>query len=348
MLAWCAGAASAAAPAYSIGVYYYPGWSPGARGPDPWAPIRAFGDREPELGWYGDGNVATLQTQLGWMHRYGIDYVVFDWYWRNGGPQLEQALDAYLQAPNRKDVRFALLWANHWASSQLRDFDAMVAYWLKRFLAQPEYLSIDGKPVVFIFSADELVASAKRMGVDGPALLQRADAAAVKAGLKGIYFVMETPALEYWAKQMAPQLGFSALSAYNYHNGFSGTPQSRTAPSYSYAELDRAYQTNWRWLLNHAALPYIVPMTAGWDKRPWGGSGDPRHDASTGTAAAFETHLRAARALMDQQPDKTLRMGVICCWNEFGEGSVLEPTKQHGFTFLESVQKVFGGGSAKP
>ena len=33
---------------------------------------------------------------------------------------------------------------------------------------------------------------------------------------------------------------------------------------------------------------------------------------------------------------------VICCWNEFGEGSYIEPTKKDGFSYLEKVKKVFG------
>jgi hypothetical protein len=335
------GTGSAAAN-YSVGVYYYPGWSPGARGPDPWSVIKPFARLEPKLGWYRDGSPQTLETQLSWMHQYGIEFVVFDWFWHHGAAQQEQSIAAYLQAPSRKRVPFALLWANHWRMAELSDFDAMVKHWVREYLARPEYLRVDDKPVVFIFSPDLLIENAKRMGTDGRQLLERARAEARRAGLKGIYFVMATPAVEFWAKNMAPSLGFDALSAYNYHNGFNGTPESRTPPSYSYSELDKNYRMNWQWLVKNAPLPYIVPMTSGWDKRPWGGSGDPRHDQSTGSADEFETHLLAARALMDAQPNKTLRMGVICCWNEFGEGSVIEPTKRDGFSFLERVQKVFG------
>jgi len=332
---------------YSIGVFYYPGWSPGARGPDPWSAIKPYPKREPKLGWYCDGAVETLSTQLDWMHRYGIDYVVFDGYWRNGGPQLEQSLKAYLQAPQRQQVHFSLLWANHWASSSLADFDAMVAYWVRNYLTRPEYLRIDDKPVIFIFSPDQLVDSAKSMGAPAPDLLERARKQAVRAGLKGIYFVMATPALEFWAKTKAPELGFDALSAYNYHFGLKGSSASRTPASRSFSELDDAYRMNWNWIVGHAPLPYIVPMSAGWDKRPWGGSGDPRHDDSVGSADEFARHLRAARALMDAQPAKTLRMGVICCWNEFGEGSVIEPTRQAGFDYLERVREVFGAGHSR-
>ena len=38
---------------------------------------------------------------------------------------------------------------------------------------------------------------------------------------------------------------------------------------------------------------------------------------------------------------KTLRTGIICCWNEYGEGSYIEPTKAFGMQYLERVKKVF-------
>ena len=99
----------------------------------------------------------------------------------------------------------------------------------------------------------------------------------------------------------------------------------------------------WRWILDHSALPYFPPMTSGWDSRPWGGSKEDRlHDDSVGTADEFEAHLRAAKALMDGHPGQTKKTGIICCWNEFGEGSYIEPTQRDGFGFLERVRRVFG------
>ena len=41
-------------------------------------------------------------------------------------------------------------------------------------------------------------------------------------------------------------------------------------------------------------------------------------------------------------PEKTMRTVVICCWNEYGEGNYIEPTKKYQFQFLEKVKKTFG------
>ena len=56
------------------------------------------------------------------------------------------------------------------------------------------------------------------------------------------------------------------------------------------------------------------------------------------TGEEFRDHLLAARAAMDASG---VRRGVICCWNEYGEGSVIEPTREHRFEMLEEVKRVF-------
>jgi hypothetical protein len=85
-----------------------------------------------------------------------------------------------------------------------------------------------------------------------------------------------------------------------------------------------------------------VPVTSGWDKRPWGGSPDKMHDQSYSTPREFKEHLESARSVLNRFPGETLRTVVICCWNEFGEGSYIEPTEKWGFQYLQQVKNVFG------
>lgn len=335
-----------AAGTYEIGVYYYPGWSSnviGAGETYPWHRIKPYKEREPLLGWYEDGQVNILDQQLQWMRSYGIDFVVFDWYWDGTKNHLDQSVNAYLRADSRSLVKYSLLWANHFSvPSNRAQFRGMVAYWLENHFKKSEYQKIEGKPVLYVFSPQHFRENAKSFASSARELLDMAQQMARDAGLPGIYFVMGTPALEYWVKGFAQEAGFSALSAYNYHQGYSGSPESGTSLSHSYVELDAAYRKNWDWILKNSNVPYFIPMTAGWDKRPWGGSSDPWHDRSTSGPAEFEMHLREAKLMMDIYPQKTRRMGVICCWNEYGEGSIIEPTKTYGFGYLEAVRRVFG------
>lgn len=329
-----------------LGVYYYPGWSPytkGAHEPDPWAVIKRFPEREPVLGWYHDGLSKTVDQQLKWMADFGIDFVTFDWYWEHGRPAPEPAVSAYLQSPERARVSYALLWANHnKAPASQEEWLALVDYWIARHLGNPEYLRVDGKPVLFVFSGDVLRDQAKVVGLSTADMLRLARERAKAAGLSGIYFVLCVPAVDYWVQDFAPKAGFDALSAYNYHFGVAGDARRRTRASHSFDELDAAYRMQWQWILDNSPLPYFVPMTSGWDRRPWGGSRDPMHDRSVSTPESFERHLRAGKAMIESNPEKTLGIGMLCCWNEYGEGTYVEPTRIFGTEYLKRVQQVFG------
>ena len=343
-----------------VGVYYYPGWrddTPGSVSAQPWDALHAYPAREPLLGYYRDGEPAILARQLAWMADFGIDFIVFDWYWNHRlGALKTHAINTFLALPQPARVQASLLWANHTEfPAAAAELDAMVRHWLTYF-AHPQYLTIDGMPVVFVFSIRQLEEKAQRFGSSSAALLARARAIAQAAGYRGIYFIGGASANSISAhgnnaKDKTPAApvhgagGFDALSAYNYHGPATFRYEGGHHESHSYAELDRGYRDHWQWMMAHASLPYILPMTAGWDRRPWGGSRDGRHDQSRGTPDEFALHLEAARATMLRHPQSTLRMGVICCWNEYGEGAFIEPTRLEKFAYLEQVRRVFGVAS---
>jgi hypothetical protein len=332
----CLIASNASAGNIDVGVYYFPGWKdnqPGATYAKPWNQIVPFPEREPLLGWYKEGSPDIMKQQLSWMAAYGLDFVVFDWYFEGQQLLLEHAIRAYMSI-QQSDVKFSLLWANHGERiKNTDDWEKMVGIWISDYFSHPNYLVIDEKPVVFVFSADRLKVDAARIGLDAKELLDRAQGLARARGLKGIYFVAGTVAGGQMAQSYAEQVGFSALSAYNYISAPDGRQQGP-----GYEERDQIYRAQWNEFAKSSHLPLIVPMTSGWDRKPWGGS---IFDNSISTPDQFMQHLLSARQLMEANSDKGYRYGVICCWNEFGEGSFIEPTKSGGFGYLEQVRKIF-------
>lgn len=330
---------------YAVGVYYFPGWSEGADGlvhRQPWKPIKGFPEREPKLGWYNDADAAVVKQQIQWMKDYGLKFVVFDTYWKNRAPFLDHTLKVFQRTKKPGHMSYALLWANHFRfeGGQI-GFDELVKYWVTQHFADPDYLRIDGKPVLFVFSVEEFVEMGRMFGKTPAELVDRIKKAALAAGLPGVALVASTPGLAHWVKGVAAPAGFSILSAYNYHIGYKGDAATATPPAKSFNDLRRAYRTNWNWILENGSLDYIVPISSGWDDRPWGGK-VPGPEQPVASLAMFEEHLKEAKALMDAYPGKTRKMGVICCWNEFGEGSYIEPTKKEGFSRLEKIKAVFG------
>lgn len=337
---------SHAVDSYDIGVYYYPGWKPNETGnwiKEPWSKIKPYPEREPLLGWYDESDPKVIETQTKWMHQYGINYIIFDWYW---GWYLktrhEHALKNYLALKDKSSVGFAIMWANHDDSPKSFDeFRAAVNFWIDNYFSRKEYKTIDGQPVVFFFSANLLEDKARMFGMTTPVLFAEANRIAVARGLKGIKFVGGAGAYDkYFAKGIVND-GYYAYSAYNYHTG-KQTPESQPKRnSHSYYELSLGYQYQWKWFSDNK-LKYITPVTSGWDKRPWGGSDDLLHDNSFSTVSEFKDHLLSAKSSIDDSANLLAqKMLVICCWNEYGEGSIIEPTKSNKFEYLKLIKEVF-------
>lgn len=316
------GSAEARPKPPELGVYYFPGWADDrpVGTPKAWEAIKKYPDREPLLGWYPEGEISVMKRQLTWMERYKISYVVFDWYWDKSGIRHESAINAYRKV-RQKSIKYSILWANHPNLSLKQDsWHTIVKFWIDNYFEEPNYFTIDGRPVVFIFSSAKLNTDAAASGTTARALLEDAQSLANAAGFKGIYFV----ASQSGVKDASAE-GYSAVSAYNYH------PADGKA---GFENLNTTYEYQWDRLAQQP-MPVILPMTSGWDRSPLGGS---KWDDSIATAAQFKRHLIAGR---DFAEEHGYNYGVICCWNEFGEGSYIEPTKKNRFKIISQIKRVF-------
>ncbi|NML32432.1 glycoside hydrolase family 99-like domain-containing protein [Paraburkholderia antibiotica] len=329
---------------YTVGVYYFPGWriAPPLFHNDPWTKIKNFPEREPAIGWYVDGDPTVTDWQNTKMASAGINLVVYDWYWLPKlGVELDHAVESFRKLPNKRGVRYALLWANHsGAPSSEQEFVDIVQYWVKHYFTDTAYYRVEGRPVVVIFAPIQLDTAAKAFGKSSSDLLREANEIAITAGLPGIEFVAATQAVADRADTFLPDAGYRALTAYNYQNAPTST-DGKQRESHSYAELTAGYRESWEWILAHSPIPYWLPVTSGWDKRAWGGSDDPAHDASVSTPASFRQHLLEAKQTLDANGRKTASTVIICCWNEYGEGSYIEPTKKSGEAYIDAVRDVF-------
>lgn len=339
-------AQAASTPAPQLGVFYFPGWKNGALGlayPRPWEPIKRFPEREPLLGWYDEGQLSVMEQQLDWMAEHALDFVVFDWYWGGGRPVLDHAIKTYRASAAKAKVKYAVMWANHAEQpAPASDIVAMVEYLARHHLSKPEYLKVDGKPLLFIQEPGKMDRSAAAASMSHRQLSDLFQTAARAVGLPGVMLVGGANGGVNGVTQNGKAWGYSAYFIYTYAAGVNGMTRRQPRLAHSYAEFDENYREHWAWFMKNTDLPYVLPMSSGFDRRPWGGSTDPKHDLSVSTLEQFTQHLNAGRDLIRREPAKTLNMGLICCWNEFGEGSYIEPTKGHGMTYLRAVKSVFG------
>ncbi len=320
---------------YDVGAYYFPGWQSRSQ----WQPIERFPERKPMLGWYREGNPEVADWQIKWAVEHGITYFAYDWYWTQGSRQLEHGLHKGLFNARYKNLlNFCLLWANHNApkTHSVEDSLAVSQFWITHYFQRPEYYRIDGKPVVIIFSPYNYKNDMGVAGVNKAFEVMREECR--KAGLPGLYLV----ACVGNARQVEGE-NYDAVTAYNWPGlGVSGSDNK--AP---YSSLVPAYHDHWSQLLKEDSLPILLPLSGGWDSRPWhGDSSLVRYGRSP---ELFKQHLQDARNFLETNStnSRVLPSILIEAWNEWGEGSYIEPHKEFGFGYLDAIRDVFTDAPAE-
>jgi len=314
---------------YDVGAYYFPGWHSRSQ----WQPIERFPERKPMLGWYREGDPEVADWHIKWAVEHGITYFAYDWYWCQGQRSLEHGLhNGYFKARYRNLLKFCLLWANHNPpkTHSLDDSVSVARYWITNYFQRPEYYRINDKPVVIIFSPYNYK---NDMGVDGVnQAFEAMRAECRKAGLPGLYLV----ACVGNAHQVDGE-NYDAVTAYNWP-GLGVSAGEKRVP---YAALVPAYQQHWNQLLKEDTKAILLPLSGGWDSRPW--HGESALVRSERNPELFKQHLLDARKMLDENSGnpRVLPSILIEAWNEWGEGSYIEPQKEFGFGYLDAVRSVF-------
>ncbi|MCB1127225.1 MAG: glycoside hydrolase family 99-like domain-containing protein, partial [Verrucomicrobiae bacterium] len=316
-----------------VGVYYFPGWQTASQ----WQPLQRFPERRPVLGWYREGDPEVADWHIKWAVEHGITFFAYDWYWSQGTRQLEQALhDGYFKARYRHLLKFCLLWANHNppGTSSLDDCLAVTRYWIENYFRRPEHLTFDGKPVMILFSPHRLTEDLGSDGVKRAFDGMREECR--NAGLKGLYLIACVG--DAGGARKAAAEGYDAVTAYNWpHLGKTG--EGNFAP---FETLVPAYRRQWEHLIEDSPVPlWPLPVCGGWDSRPWHGENNLVRFGRT--PERFRQHLLDAREVIQIRNPESERPKAILveAWNEWGEGSYIEPHSEFGFGYLDAIRDVF-------
>jgi len=304
---------------------------------------------------------------------HGVDVFLFDWYWY-GGPFLNGALDeGYLKANNRERVRFALMWANHnWAeifprrlnapeeviypgAASAEIFDKICDHIIADYFSRAEYWRVDGG---LYFSIYDLTTFLEGFGNDVQAAAEalrrfRQKTAAANLGnlhLNLIYWqLLALPGSKATSitPELAGRLGFDSVTSYVWIHHV-----PLDFPTMSYDRVlqgIRAYTLATARAFEPIGVPYFPNVSVGWDssprtdqKGPW----IPWEYPFTGCISdsdpkKFRDALRWAKEYVDAHPE-TKGIVTINSWNEWTEGSYLEPDTTHRFGYLEAIREVFG------
>jgi len=106
--------------------------------------------------------------------------------------------------------------------------------------------------------------------------------------------------------------------------------------------LVEGFRRQWEHLLDQSRLPLVpLPVCGGWDSRPWHGENNLVRFGRT--PELFKQHLLDARRLLESGRFKpgTPKAILVEAWNEWGEGSYIEPHAEFGFGYLDTLRETF-------
>jgi len=329
---------------YLVGAFLCPLWKHGTLGSN-WGRIAPYPEREPVLGWYDEGDPEVTDWEILWSLEHGITFFVPCWYRKRGnlGQPVEPVLEHWLHeglfhARYGDQFQFAILWENGnpiacGVASEADLLDNLLPYWINQYFQRPNYLRVDGKPLLFIYRPEILV---RDLGGEEAArqALDKVRDACRSAGLNGLILLGEHHGDPSNPLQQMADIGLDY--AYSYHWP-TFTPLMPAAGSPD--AIAAAQALCWGAQARSAAVPSIVTVSMGWDARPWNGKGPQWHLPP----GVFRETCRKAKDFVDDLPGGKLdsRMVLIDNWNEFGEGHYIFPHRRYGFGYLDAIREVF-------
>ncbi|MHB1767965.1 MAG: glycoside hydrolase family 99-like domain-containing protein [Phycisphaerae bacterium] len=340
------------------------------------AKARFPGQYQPKVplwGYTNEANPRVMAHAIAAMADHGVNVIIFDWYrFQHNKSILESALRAgFLKAPNHGRLKFALMWANGsfgnifpfkpgetwsnvpvWlhAAVDRRDFDRITRSAIHYF-KRPDYWKINGKPYFSIYDLPTLIRGLGGVAATHAALEHfRAEARA--AGFPGLDMnVIIKPydlphELALVKGQPMPgdpsqriETVAEMFHAFGFNSGTLYTWAQQVAPEYpteSYRRWGADAVAGWPADADYG-IPFYPNVTVGWD-------GTPRHYPGGvvlhGSPRLFKAFLVRAKAWDDRHPSAA-RVVTINAWNEWAEGSHLEPDVLHGMGYLDAVRSVF-------
>jgi hypothetical protein len=315
-----------------VGVYYFPGWHSWSR----WQPIFGFPGRKPVLGWYDEANPECADWQIKWAVEHGVRFFMVDWYWDRGNRHLEHWLhQAYAKARYRSHLQWAIMWANHNApgSHSKEDWRRVTQYWIDHYFPMEEYYRIDGRPAVFIWAPANI---RNDVGGNQPAtdLYAMSQQMAREAGYKGIYFVAMS---SHESAAQCAQLLREGYEAFTSYHGFYLAAAQAAGNRFPFSRVVETGPEVWRAADQRASgLEYIPIVDTGWASEPW--HGNQARVIHGRTPELFGQLCQQAAEYARQNGKRIVAVGP---WNEWGEGSYIEPYAERGFGDLEQLRGAF-------
>ena len=331
----------------AVGAYYLTGWGLiSQQKSSDWSITAPF---TPELGDYNSANSTTTNTHIEWALNHGVTFFVLPW--THAGYAWETALeDGFLKSESISMIKFAIMtnYVPFWSGSSgfpgnnderiswmLDD----IRYIVDNYAGHQSYLKVGDRPVLFVYQASTSLSNSLGGIEKLSQFIASVRTAARERGVE-LYIVGD---VMYWRSLPTDESYakiFDAVSAYTLPDAGVGWSSDNgrlvSIGPYdlmvqSYAEMNKY----WSELTRRVGVGFIPPVTPGFNNTDTYQLGiDDYHVVRTdSTPEKFSEMVNNAAGYVDSG----LNMMIVEAWNEYHEGSVVEPTKQFGFAYLDEI-----------
>ncbi len=321
----------------------------------------------PAWGYEDEADPAVMAKKIDAAADHGLDAFIFDWYWYEG-PFLERALnEGFLGAPNRSRMKFALMWANHdWKNFHPGNRDTanykitfpwttrkdtipyVWDYLIEHYLTQPNYWKINGKPYFSIYAISRFIS---QMGgvEDAAEVLEDFRARAKAAGLTGLHLnavgldMLDRSPQSAARHDQVIKAGFDSCTSYNCV--CLSEKWMQEFPRVDFEEMADDYIEVAKKTMQALPFPFYPVITTGWDPSPRTIQSEVYDPTpcypwmavmESSPEKLADATRKTAELLMTRPADE--RIMFFNAWNEWTEGSYLEPDNFYGMKMLEAIR----------
>lgn len=292
-----------------------------------------------------DSETFSWQTML--ANQYGVDGFCFYHYWFNGKLLLQKPVENFLK---RKDLHlsFCLSWANEpWSRTwdgQNRDVLMPQAYagiedilnhfnYVLPYFKDSRYIKIHNRPVFLLYRANSITYLEK--------MIEKWNELAMANGFDGVYFVetLNSFSLNKVSNNSSATVYFEPTFSMTQRNLVDKIYQNVKSGSYISRNKIVPYDYLWKRIFRFQKWSDINWAGAflDWDNTPRKKSHAliVRHT----TVQRFYIYLKK---LYESCSMKKCPFIFVNAWNEWAEGTYLEPDEKRKYGFLEAIKKVKG------
>lgn len=316
-----------------VGAYYYNWYFPGK-----WKDLAT--QLTPKLGLYQSDSMPVVIQHIDTAAYYGIDVFFMSW-WKKTDVTDTYLRNGFMKAPNKNKMKFAMVVEPLGELDTLDgkrdgvvDFDssAVVKAWIEmfqyfkdNFWSDPSYLKVDGKPVVLVY----VTRTFNNFGS------QYIDS--LKAHVGNVYLMADEAFIGAQSDPATARNGirnrFSVFDSYVSYNSYeAGLLVPNDSAIYYQRRVGMPYYQNWaaKTVFHPPIMPYYQDFRPG-------------HPPLPGSDAQFKDVIKEIKALPQWAPagDSLNRIYMVTSWNEWFEGTSLEPSVERGIGPCRVLREAF-------